>query len=96
MEKQNKRKSSSYKLQCKAVKIKGNKRFSPVSARTDAKAYIAYNGKVYNVSGSFYLKNGTHQVLHQAGEDLTEAFREAPHTEELLERVPVIGKLLNE
>ncbi len=46
--------------------------------------------------GVFYLENSTHQVLHQAGEDLTEAFREAPHTEELLERVPVIGKLLNE
>jgi len=27
-------------------------------------AYIAYNGKVYEVSGSFLWKNGEHQVTH--------------------------------
>ena len=43
---------------------------------------------------SFHWKNGKHQVLHQAGEDLTGALREAPHGEDLLERVPIIGVIL--
>jgi len=61
------------------------------SGKNGTKAYIAYNRKVYDVSNSFLWKNGKHQVLHQAGEDLTEALREAPHGEDLLERVPIIG-----
>ena len=55
--------------------------------------YIAYKGKVYDVSNSFLWKGGKHQALHHAGEDLTEALREAPHGEDLLQRVPVIGDL---
>jgi len=57
-------------------------------------AYIAYRGMVYDVTESFLWKKGSHQVLHQAGEDLTEALDTAPHGEDLLERVPVIGKLV--
>lgn len=53
--------------------------------------YIAYKGKVYDVSNSFLWKNGNHQVLHKAGEDLTDALYEAPHGADLLERYPVIG-----
>ncbi len=64
------------------------------SGQNGTKSYIAYNGKVYDVSDSFHWKDGKHQVLHQAGEDLTEAFREAPHGEHLLERVPIIGEML--
>ena len=64
------------------------------SGKNGTKAYIAYNGKVYDVSSSFLWKNGKHQVLHQAGEDLTEALREAPHGEDLLERVPIIGLII--
>ena len=57
------------------------------------KLYIAYRGKVYDVSDSFLWKSGKHQALHHAGEDLTEALREAPHGEDLLKRVPIIGDL---
>ncbi len=53
--------------------------------------YIAYRGKVYDVSGSWHWKGGRHQALHRAGEDLTEAMKDAPHNEDLLERVPVVG-----
>jgi predicted heme/steroid binding protein len=56
-------------------------------------AYIAYRGVVYDVTESFLWKGGRHQVLHRAGEDLTQALDTAPHGEDLLERVPVIGKL---
>ena len=58
-------------------------------------AYIAYKGKVYDVSTSFLWKDGNHQVLHEAGVDLTEAMEHAPHGEEALERFHVIGILRN-
>jgi predicted heme/steroid binding protein len=29
--------------------------------------YLAYEGKVYDVSSSFLWRDGTHQVLHDAG-----------------------------
>lgn len=59
-------------------------------------AYIAYKGKIYDVSDSFLWKGGKHQVFHQAGEDLTEAITDAPHGEEMLERFPVIGILVDD
>jgi len=59
-------------------------------------AYVAFGGKVYDVSSSFLWKGGCHQVLHSAGEDLTEALRKAPHGVELLERFPVVGELVEE
>jgi predicted heme/steroid binding protein len=66
-------------------------------ARCDGKdgapAYIAYRGKVYDVSASFLWVGGRHQVLHDAGVDLTEALESAPHGKDLLGRVPVIGIL---
>jgi len=36
-------------------------------------AYVAYKGKVYNVSSSKLWKDGTHLRKHQAGNDLTDA-----------------------
>ena len=54
-------------------------------------AYVAYKGKVYDVSGSFLWQGGNHQALHQAGSDLTKAIRDAPHGPELLEHFPVVG-----
>jgi predicted heme/steroid binding protein len=56
-------------------------------------AYIAYRGVVYDVTHSFLWKKGKHQVLHEAGRDLTSELDEAPHGPELLERVPKIGRL---
>ena len=56
-------------------------------------AYIAFEGKVYNVSASFLWKAGTHEVLHNAGVDLTEALEQAPHGREVLEKFPVVGIL---
>jgi len=56
-------------------------------------AYIAYKGKIYDVSDSFLWKDGKHQVIHRAGRDLTDAFQKAPHGEEVLKRFPVVGIL---
>ena len=56
-------------------------------------AYIACNGKVYDVTESFLWIDGYHQGQHEAGEDLTEEIAIAPHGEEALERVKMIGVL---
>jgi predicted heme/steroid binding protein len=55
-------------------------------------AYIAFNGKIYDVSQSGLWDSGSH-FEHMAGMDLTEIFKDAPHGEEVLERVPVVGEL---
>jgi predicted heme/steroid binding protein len=59
-------------------------------------ALIAYKGKVYDVSGSFLWQEGRHQVLHSAGGDLTDAMADAPHGDELMERVRVVGVLVED
>lgn len=61
--------------------------------KNGAPAYVAYNGKVYDVSGSFLWKNGNHQVFHSAGQDVTASLEQAPHGADLFERVPVVGIL---
>lgn len=61
-----------------------------------APAYVAYKGKVYDVSGSFLWQKGRHQVLHNAGQDLTDSLEQAPHGVEMLERFPMVGTLRQE
>ncbi len=56
-------------------------------------AYVAYKGKVYDVSASFLWKDGNHQVLHRAGMNLTDALEQAPHGGDVLEKFPVVGIL---
>ncbi len=57
--------------------------------------YVAYDGKVYDVSHSFHWKSGIHQVMHRAGCDLTEALNEAPHGPEMLNKFPIVGEFLD-
>lgn len=56
-------------------------------------AYIAYKGKVYDVSDDYLWVDGDHQGEHVAGKDLTEELSRAPHGEDTLERVKLIGTL---
>jgi len=63
------------------------------NGKDGASSYIAYQGKVYDVSDAFLWKGGSHQALHEAGCDLTDALEEAPHGAEFLERYPVVGEL---
>jgi len=57
-------------------------------------AYIVYKGKVYDVSESSFWMDGDHLGAHQAGKDLTEELELAPHRNEVLERVKLIGVLI--
>jgi len=63
---------------------------------TNGISYIAYRGKVYDVSKSYQWEKGVHQVSHKAGQDLTEALKDAPHLPDLLFKFPVVGKLAEE
>jgi len=66
---------------------------SRYNGRDGAPAFIAYQGKVYDVSRSFLWQEGRHQVLHHAGVDLTPSLDQAPHGADLLEKFPVVGTL---
>lgn len=56
-------------------------------------AYIAVNGRIYDVSGSSLWPEGDHQGEHQAGQDLTLELQTAPHVRAVIERFPVVGEL---
>jgi len=58
-------------------------------------AYIAYKGKVYDVTDSYLWIDGDHQGQHVAGKDLTEEITLAPHGEEILQKVKLIGVLVS-
>ena len=54
-------------------------------------AYIAYQGKVYDVSDSSFWMEGDHMGMHDAGKDLTEELEMAPHRDETFKRVKFVG-----
>ena len=54
--------------------------------------WIAYKGYIYEVSDSRLWKNGMHYE-HWAGQDLTEELKDAPHSDSVFSRFPVIGIL---
>lgn len=63
------------------------------NGRNGVPAYAAYKGRVYDVSASFLWRDGNHEVLHNAGVDLTEAMEQAPHGEDVLRKFPMVGTL---
>ncbi len=56
-------------------------------------AYIAFQGKVYDVSQSYSWRNGEHYLVHKAGTDLSNELQHAPHGTDLLAPFPIIGYL---
>jgi len=59
-------------------------------------AYVAYRGRVINVSSSRLWKTGLHMNRHHAGNDLTAEIEAAPHGPEVLDRFPQVGILKKE
>jgi predicted heme/steroid binding protein/uncharacterized membrane protein len=58
--------------------------------------YVAYKGKVYDVSGSRRWKGGLHMNRHHAGNNLTSDIQAAPHEPTVLERYPQVGIMKKE
>jgi predicted heme/steroid binding protein/uncharacterized membrane protein len=57
-------------------------------------AYIAYKSIIYDVTKSRLWKNGQHVTKHNAGRDLTELLKTAPHGEDKILSLPQVGRLL--
>lgn len=57
-------------------------------------SYIAYKGDIYDVTSSRLWKEGNHMGRHNAGYDLTEVLKGAPHSDDVLKRFPKVGKLV--
>lgn len=60
--------------------------------KNGAPAYIAFDGRVYDVSSSYQWRGGRHQFRHFAGVAYS-GLDGAPHGPDLLERLPVVGLL---
>lgn len=54
--------------------------------------WVAFEGKIYDVSASRLWKNGKHYE-HWAGQDLTDELKDAPHTQQVFEKFKVVGIL---
>lgn len=54
-------------------------------------AYVAANGKVYDLTGSKLWKAGRHMNRHDAGLELSGDLGQAPHGMDRLERYPQVG-----
>jgi predicted heme/steroid binding protein/uncharacterized membrane protein len=66
---------------------------SSFTGKDGSPAYFAYRGTIYDASGSKLWRKGLHVGKHQAGFDLTDVLTLAPHEEDLILRLPVVGKI---
>jgi predicted heme/steroid binding protein len=57
-------------------------------------AYVAYKGIIYDVTKSKLWRNGSHVTKHNAGRDLTDLLKNAPHGEDKILLQPQVGTLL--
>jgi len=70
------------------------KELEEINGKNGKPAYIAYQGKVYDISESNLWRDVEHMGMHQAGKDLTEELELAPHREEVFEKAKLIGELV--
>lgn len=54
--------------------------------------WVAYEGKIYDVSKSRLWRNGKHYE-HWAGQDLTAELSKAPHTTIVFDKFEIVGIL---
>ena len=55
--------------------------------------WVAFRGKVYDVSKSKLWRNGKHYE-HWAGQDLTEELKDAPHTDRVFDKFDIVAELV--
>jgi arsenite oxidase small subunit len=67
------------------------KDLEPFDGKEGRPFYVVFKGKVYDLSKSQLWIQGTHMGIHTRNENLAETIKGAPHTEETLDRFPVIG-----
>jgi predicted heme/steroid binding protein len=57
-------------------------------------AYVAYNGKVYDVTEANLWSDGNHMGEHDAGKDLTQGMEASPHGNSVVENMKIVGELI--
>lgn len=55
-------------------------------------AYVAVDGKIYDVTNNKKWKNGMHEGM-SAGQDISKAIQSSPHGKDILKEVPMVGVL---
>jgi len=90
------------KLKKRALPIGGAKiqtltmdELAQFDGREGRRAYIAYEGHIYDVSDSKLWEGGIHFGKHRAGLDLSAFLEQAPHDREKLFSLPRLGKLID-
>jgi predicted heme/steroid binding protein len=63
------------------------------NGKNGAKAYVAIDGTVYDVSNVEAWKNGEHKRGLKAGQDLSAVIDDAPHARKVLAKLPIVGTL---
>jgi len=58
-------------------------------------AYVAVDGKIYDVSKSPVFQDGKHFNHEELGYDLTSDLINAPHEADVLEKYPQVGELVD-
>lgn len=76
----------------KPLQIISRRKLSLHNGQEKPLVWIAYKGKVYDVTASRLWRNGKHYE-HWAGQDLTAELADAPHTSSVFERYECIGIL---
>jgi len=59
-----------------------------------APVYVAFEGRVFDVTASKLWRGGMHMKRHPAGRDLTAEMQAAPHDVTVLDRFPQVGVLV--
>ncbi len=72
----------------------GLKTLASFDGKDGKPAYVAFQGKVYDVTSSKRWPGGQHMKRHESGKDLTSEIQAAPHGPEMLERFPQVGILI--
>ncbi|MCQ6963443.1 cytochrome b5 domain-containing protein [Methanolobus chelungpuianus] len=67
---------------------------SKYDGKKSKEIYVAYKGKVYDVTDSNTWFDGEHYE-HEGGRELTEQMDDAPHAEEVFDDYKVIGELVD-
>ena len=70
---------------------------SQYNGKNGQKAYIAVDGKIYDVSNNDEWKNGEHIPTEgrlKAGIDATKAMDSSPHGRKVLKKLPMVGNLI--
>jgi predicted heme/steroid binding protein len=65
---------------------------SSFNGKNGKPAYVGYKGKVYDVTESSQWMEGDH-LGHAAGQDLTMEMEIAPHGDDVMEKMKIVGVL---